>query len=72
MNAVVWMRKKHVEVQRVEDPRILNPRDCIEDGRIDPSFVITHRVPLSKAERAYPMFVEKRDNGIKVVLDPTA
>jgi threonine dehydrogenase-like Zn-dependent dehydrogenase len=44
----------------------------IEDGRIDPSFVITHRVPLSKADRAYPIFVEKRDKCIKVVLNPAA
>lgn len=43
----------------------------IEDGTIDPSFVITHRVPLSKADKAYTMFVEKRDGCIKVVLDPT-
>jgi threonine dehydrogenase-like Zn-dependent dehydrogenase len=34
--------------------------------------VITHRVPLSKAERAYSMFVEKRDKCVKVVLDPAA
>jgi threonine dehydrogenase-like Zn-dependent dehydrogenase len=44
----------------------------IEGGKIDPSFVVTHRVPLSKADRAYSMFVEKRDNCIKVVLDPAA
>jgi threonine dehydrogenase-like Zn-dependent dehydrogenase len=44
----------------------------VEQGRIDPSFVVTHRVPLSKADRAYPMFVEKRDGCIKVVLDPAA
>jgi threonine dehydrogenase-like Zn-dependent dehydrogenase len=44
----------------------------VEDGKIDPSFVITHRVPLSDAARAYPMFIEKRDGCIKVVLDPAA
>jgi threonine dehydrogenase-like Zn-dependent dehydrogenase len=44
----------------------------IEDGKIDPSVVITHRVPLSKADEAYPMFVEKKDQCIKVVLDPAA
>jgi threonine dehydrogenase-like Zn-dependent dehydrogenase len=44
----------------------------IEDEKIDPSFVITHRVPLTKADKAYPMFVEKRDECIKVVLDPAA
>ena len=44
----------------------------IEDGRIDPTFVITHRVPLSKAPEMYETFVEKRDGCIKVVLDPAA
>lgn len=28
--------------------------------------------PLSKASKAYPMFIEKRDQCIKVVLDPAA
>ena len=29
MKAVVWMGKKNIEVQRVADPTLLNPRDCI-------------------------------------------
>jgi len=29
MKATCWMGKKHVEVQNVPDPRILNPRDAI-------------------------------------------
>jgi hypothetical protein len=29
MKALVWMGKRNVEVQRVDDPRILRPRDCI-------------------------------------------
>jgi threonine dehydrogenase-like Zn-dependent dehydrogenase len=29
MKALCWMGKKSVEVQRVPDPGILNPRDCI-------------------------------------------
>ena len=29
MKAVTWMGKRRVEVQRVPDPTILNPRDCI-------------------------------------------
>jgi threonine dehydrogenase-like Zn-dependent dehydrogenase len=45
--------------------------DLIEAGKIDPSFVITHRVPLSRAPQAYAMFAEKRDGCIKVVLDPS-
>ena len=50
-------------------PRLLK---MVEEGKIDPSFVVTHRVPLSKAPKAYPMFIEKRDKCIKVVLDPAA
>jgi threonine dehydrogenase-like Zn-dependent dehydrogenase len=46
--------------------------DYIRQGRIDPSFVVTHRLPLSQAPEAYAMFREKRDGCIKVVLDPAA
>lgn len=44
----------------------------IRQGRIDPSFVVTHRLPLSQAAHAYQMFREKTDGCIKVVLDPAA
>jgi threonine dehydrogenase-like Zn-dependent dehydrogenase len=41
----------------------------IESGEIDPSFVITHRMKLDDAPKAYEMF--KHKNGcIKVVLQP--
>jgi threonine dehydrogenase-like Zn-dependent dehydrogenase len=46
--------------------------DHIRSGRIDPSFVVTHRVPLTQAPNAYKMFREKQDGCIKVVLDPAA
>ncbi|MCC6492818.1 MAG: glutathione-dependent formaldehyde dehydrogenase [Pirellulales bacterium] len=42
----------------------------IRAGRIDPSFVVTHRMPLTQAPQAYEMFREKQDGCIKVVLDP--
>jgi threonine dehydrogenase-like Zn-dependent dehydrogenase len=44
--------------------------DRIERGEIDPSFVITHTVPLNQAPRGYQMFLNKEDNCIKVVLKP--
>ena len=44
--------------------------DHIKGGAIDPSFVITHRMPLSEAPRGYEMFNEKRDGCIKIVLKP--
>ncbi|HEY7351281.1 MAG TPA: zinc-dependent alcohol dehydrogenase [Terriglobales bacterium] len=42
----------------------------IQQGDIDPSFVITHRFPLDKAPEAYRIFRDKQDECIKVVLDP--
>jgi threonine dehydrogenase-like Zn-dependent dehydrogenase len=44
----------------------------VRAGRIDPSFVVTHRVPLVEAPEAYEAFRKKRDGCIKVVLDPQA
>jgi len=41
-------------------------------GDIDPSFVITHRLPLSQAPNGYKTFRDKQDGCIKIVLDPTA
>jgi threonine dehydrogenase-like Zn-dependent dehydrogenase len=40
----------------------------IERGDIDPSFVITHRMPLHDAPRGFEMFLNKQDNCEKVVL----
>jgi threonine dehydrogenase-like Zn-dependent dehydrogenase len=42
----------------------------IERGDLDPSFVITHRLPLDEAANAYKVFRDKEDQCIKVVLRP--
>ncbi|QQP87349.1 glutathione-dependent formaldehyde dehydrogenase [Skermanella sp. TT6] len=42
----------------------------IQDGDLDPSFVITHKLPLDQAPEGYRIFREKKDNCIKVVLKP--
>ena len=39
-------------------------------GEIDPSFVITHRVPLHDAPAMYRTFRDKEDDCVKVVLTP--
>ena len=44
--------------------------DKIESGEIDPSFIITHKMPLDKAAEGYQMFKEKQDGCIKIVLKP--
>jgi threonine dehydrogenase-like Zn-dependent dehydrogenase len=43
----------------------------IEAGQIDPSFIITHRLPLEEAPAAYKTFRDKKDGCIKVVLKPS-
>jgi threonine dehydrogenase-like Zn-dependent dehydrogenase len=40
----------------------------IQEGEIDPSFVITHRLLLGEAPRGYELFNNKEDNCEKVVL----
>ncbi|WP_428970195.1 zinc-dependent alcohol dehydrogenase [Sphingomonas sp. Xoc002] len=42
----------------------------IEDGQIDPSFVITHKVDLSKGPEMYATFRDKADGCVKVMLQP--
>lgn len=44
--------------------------DLIEEEKIDPSFVITHRMKLDEAPEAYKLFRDKEDTCIKVVLTP--
>jgi len=44
--------------------------DRIERGELDPSFVITHRLPLDEAANGYDIFKNKQDACIKVVLKP--
>jgi threonine dehydrogenase-like Zn-dependent dehydrogenase len=44
--------------------------DRIEKGEIDPSFVITHKLPLSQAPHGYEIFQKKQDGCIKIVLKP--
>jgi threonine dehydrogenase-like Zn-dependent dehydrogenase len=52
-------------------PRYLKPlTELIQQGKIDPSFVITHKVPLSAAPRMYDTFRRHDDGCIKVVLKP--
>jgi threonine dehydrogenase-like Zn-dependent dehydrogenase len=42
----------------------------IEQGALDPSFVVTHRVSLDEAPEMYKTFRDKQDGCIKVVMKP--
>jgi threonine dehydrogenase-like Zn-dependent dehydrogenase len=66
MNRSITLRGGQCHVQRYTAALL----ERIERGDIDPSYVITHRLPLDQAPRAYEMFKHKRDDCVKVVLTP--
>jgi threonine dehydrogenase-like Zn-dependent dehydrogenase len=43
----------------------------VKRGELDPSIVVTHRLPLTQAAEAYQIFNDKQDNVIKVILSPS-
>jgi glutathione-independent formaldehyde dehydrogenase len=47
-------------------------RDLIIAGRIKPSVIVSHRLPLADAPEAFRRFDQRVDGYIKVVLDPAA
>jgi len=66
MNRSLTLRTGQAHVQRYMKPLLQR----IENGEIDPSFVITHTLNLSDAPRGYEMFGKKEDDCLKVVLKP--
>jgi threonine dehydrogenase-like Zn-dependent dehydrogenase len=64
MNRSLTIRSGQCHVQRYMKPLL----ERVQNGEIDPSFVITHRLPLDQAPRGYDMFLNKEDNCEKVVL----
>jgi len=64
MNRSLTIRAGQCHVHRYMRPLL----ERIQNGEIDPSFVITHRLPLDQAARGFDMFVNKEDNCEKVVL----
>ncbi|MBD2111830.1 MULTISPECIES: zinc-dependent alcohol dehydrogenase [Cyanophyceae] len=68
VNKGLTMRSGQTHVHKYLKPLL----ERVQKGEIDPSFVITHRLPLDEAPRAYKIFRDKEDNCIKVVLKPFA
>ncbi|CAN5718193.1 zinc-dependent alcohol dehydrogenase [soil metagenome] len=66
VNKGLTMKSGQTHVQRYLRPLL----DLIEGGKIDPSFVITHRINLEQAPEAYKTFRDKKDGCIKVVIQP--
>ncbi len=66
MNKGLSVRTGQTHVNRWTDDLVKR----IDDGQIDPSFVITHRAGLEDGPEMYKTFRDKKDNCIKVVLRP--
>ena len=66
MNKGLTIRTGQTHVNRWTDDLLRR----IAEGQIDPSFVITHTVPLSQGPEMYRVFRDKEDGCIKVVLKP--
>jgi threonine dehydrogenase-like Zn-dependent dehydrogenase len=64
MNRSLTIKTGQCHVQRYMKPLL----ERIQRGDIDPSFMITHRMPLDQAPEGYRMFNDKEDNCEKVVL----
>jgi threonine dehydrogenase-like Zn-dependent dehydrogenase len=66
MNKGLTIKTGQTHTQRYLEPLL----KTIEDGAIDPSFVITHERPLEEGPELYKTFRDKKDGCIKVVLKP--
>jgi threonine dehydrogenase-like Zn-dependent dehydrogenase len=66
VNKALTLKSGQTHVHRYLRPLL----ERIQNGEIDPSFIITHRLPLEEAPNAYEIFKHKKENCIKVVLKP--
>ncbi|MEV4813766.1 zinc-dependent alcohol dehydrogenase [Micromonospora avicenniae] len=64
MNRALTMRTGQCHVQRYTRPLL----ERIQRGEIDPSFIVSHRMPLKDAPKGYKTFQKKRDECTKVLL----
>jgi threonine dehydrogenase-like Zn-dependent dehydrogenase len=66
VNRSLTIKAGQAHVQHYMGPLL----ERIQKGEIDPTFLITHRLPLDEAPSAYQTFRDKQDECIKVVLKP--
>ncbi len=66
VNKGITIRANQASVKRLL-PRLI---EHIQEGRLSPKDIITHRVPLEEISDAYHIFSRKLDNCIKPVLIP--
>ena len=66
VNKGLTLRSGQTHVQKYLQPLL----DRIQQGEIDPSYIISHHLSIEDAPKGYKMFRNKEDNCTKVVLKP--
>ena len=66
MNRSLTIRAGQAHVQRYMQPLL----ERIQSGEIDPTFIISHVLPLEEAPAGYDMFKNKQDECTKIILKP--
>ena len=66
VNKALTLRSGQTHVQKYLQPLL----GRIQQGEIDPSYVISHHMSIDDAAKGYKMFRNKEDNCTKVVLKP--
>jgi threonine dehydrogenase-like Zn-dependent dehydrogenase len=66
VNKALTLKSGQTHMQRYLKPLL----ELIQNGKIDPRFVITHTLSLDEAPRGYKTFRDKQDTCIKIVLKP--
>jgi threonine dehydrogenase-like Zn-dependent dehydrogenase len=66
MNRSLTIRTGQTHMHRYMRPLL----ERIQNGELDTTYIITHRLPLEEAPNAYQVFKNKLDHCIKVVLKP--
>ena len=66
MNRALTIKTGQTHVQRYMRPLL----ERVQNGAIDPSFVVTHTMALNEAPHGYEIFRDKQEECVKVVLKP--
>jgi threonine dehydrogenase-like Zn-dependent dehydrogenase len=66
VNRALTIKSGQTHVHRYMRPLL----DRIQNGEIDPSFIVTHRMRLDDAPEGYDLFLHKQEECLKVVLRP--
>jgi threonine dehydrogenase-like Zn-dependent dehydrogenase len=66
MNRSLTIKTGQTHVQRYMRPLL----ERVENGEIDPSFIVTHRMRLDDTPKGYEIFKNKQEECVKVVLKP--